>query len=96
MRVILILIMLVMAGCSPADEATEEEVHPSEKKGSNASAMAKSKMSPRAQMNQGVESADVQCRDGFELVMKISNGSAACVKSQSVEKLILRGWASLI
>ncbi len=77
------------------DEAMEEEMDASEKKGSNASAMGLSKMSPRAQMNQGVDSAEVKCREGFELVMKNSTGSAACVKSQSVEKLIQRGWASL-
>jgi plastocyanin len=77
------------------DDAMEETDDASEKKGNNASAMGLSKMSPRAQMNQGVDSADVQCRQGFELVMKNSNGSAACVNSQSVEKLIQRGWASL-
>jgi len=77
------------------DEAMGDEMDASEKKGSNASAMGLSKMSPRAQMNQGVDSAEVKCRQGFELVMKNSNGSAACVKSQSVEKLIQRGWASL-
>ena len=77
------------------DEAMDDEMDASEKKGSNASAMGLSKMSPRAQMNQGVDSAEVKCRQGFELVMKNSNGSAACVKSQSVEKLIQRGWASL-
>ncbi len=77
------------------DDAIEETDDASEKKGNNASAMGLSKMSPRAQMNQGVDSADVQCRQGFELVMKNSNGSAACVNSQSVEKLIQRGWASL-
>ncbi|MFQ5476416.1 MAG: hypothetical protein ACE5DT_05225 [Nitrosopumilus sp.] len=53
-----------------------------------------SKMSPKAQMKQGVDSADVQCRHGNTLVMKNSNGSAACVNSSSVEKLIQRGWAS--
>jgi plastocyanin len=77
------------------DEAMDDEMDTSDKKGSNASAMGLSKMSPRAQMNQGVDSAEVKCRQGFELVMKNSNGSAACVKSQSVEKLIQRGWASL-
>ncbi len=77
------------------DEAMDDEMDASDKKGSNASAMGLSKMSPRAQMNQGVDSAEVKCRQGFDLVMKNSNGSAACVKSQSVEKLIQRGWASL-
>lgn len=63
-------------------------------KGHNASDMALSKMSPKAQMKHGVDSADVTCRDGFELVMKTSNDSAACINSHSVEKLIQRGWAS--
>ena len=67
----------------------------SEKKGNNASAMVLSKMSSKAQIKQGVDSADVQCRQGFELVMKNSNGSTACINSHSVEKLIQRGWASL-
>ena len=66
----------------------------SEKKENNASAMALSKMSPKAQMKHGVDSADVQCRQGFELVMKNSDSSAACINSHSVEKLIQRGWAS--
>ena len=52
-----------------------------------------SKMSPRGQMKHGVDPADVQCRQTFELVMKISNGSAACVHSNSIEKLVQLGWA---
>jgi len=66
----------------------------SEKKENNASTMALSKMSPKAQMKHGIDSADVQCRQGFELVMKNSDSSAACINSHSVEKLIQRGWAS--
>ncbi len=76
------------------DDAMDEGTDDAMDEGTD-DAMAVSKMSPRAQMNQGVDSADVQCRQGFELVMKNSNGSAACVNSQSVEKLIQRGWASL-
>jgi hypothetical protein len=53
-----------------------------------------SKMSPKAQMKHGIDSADVQCRQGFELVMKNSDSSAACINLHSVEKLIQRGWAS--
>jgi len=51
-------------------------------------------MSPRAQMKHGIDPGDVQCRQDFELVMKTSDGSAACINSHSVEKLIQRGWAS--
>jgi len=52
-----------------------------------------SKMSPHAQMKHGVEPADVECRVSFELVMKISDGSGACVHSNSIEKLVELGWA---
>jgi plastocyanin len=52
-----------------------------------------SKMSPHAQMKHGVEPADVECRVSFELIMKISDGSAACVHSNSIEKLVGFGWA---
>ncbi|MFQ5781866.1 MAG: hypothetical protein ACE5GR_02275 [Nitrosopumilus sp.] len=58
------------------------------------SSMELSQMSPKAQMKHGIDSADVQCRQGLELVMKNSDGSAACVSSGSVDKLIQRGWAS--
>ena len=51
-------------------------------------------MSPRAQTKHGIDPGDVQCRQDFELVMKTSDGSAACINSHSVEKLIQRGWAS--
>lgn len=53
-------------------------------------------ISPKAQMEQGVKSLDVICRQGFELVLKNSDRSAACVTIDSVEKLIQRGWGSLI
>jgi len=65
-----------------------------EEKGHHASDMALSKMSPHAQMRHGVASGDVTCRGGFELLMKNSDNSAACINSHSVEKLIHRGWAS--
>jgi len=75
-------------------EPDQKKHDTSEKKGNNASTMALSKMSPKAQMKHGVASGDVTCRVGFELVMKNSDGSAACINSHSVEKLIQRGWAS--
>ena len=63
-------------------------------KQTSASSVGLSQMSPRAQMIHGVDSSDVQCRQGFELLMKNSDDSAACVHSQSVEKLIQRDWGS--
>jgi hypothetical protein len=44
-------------------------------------------------MKHGVEPAAVECRVSFELVMKISDGSATCVHSNSIEKLVELGWA---
>jgi hypothetical protein len=44
-------------------------------------------------MKHGVKPADVECRVSFELVMKISDSSAACIHSNSVEKLVELGWA---
>lgn len=36
---------------------------------------------------------EVVCADGFQLVLKQSNGTPKCIKLSSVEKLIQRGWA---
>lgn len=50
--------------------------------------------SPKKQMNEGVEAGAVVCKEGLDLIIKTSTGSAACVKSSSVETLIARGWGS--
>ncbi|EGG42958.1 Dienelactone hydrolase [Candidatus Nitrosarchaeum limnium SFB1] len=47
---------------------------------------------PLKQLKQG-HHIDVVCADGFQLVLKQSNGSPKCIKLSSVEKLIQRGWA---
>ncbi|WP_010194419.1 dienelactone hydrolase family protein [Candidatus Nitrosarchaeum limnium] len=47
---------------------------------------------PLKQLKQG-HHVDVVCADGFQLVLKQSNGSPKCIKLSSVEKLIQRGWA---
>ncbi len=56
--------------------------------------MEKEIMSPLQQMKSGVAPADVTCKDGLELIFKAIDGSAACVKPSSVEKLIQTGWTS--
>ncbi|MFZ8908461.1 MAG: dienelactone hydrolase family protein [Nitrosopumilaceae archaeon] len=48
---------------------------------------------PLKQIQEGVEPTNVTCAEGLELVLKLSNGQPACIKSSSVEKLIQRGWA---
>jgi len=52
--------------------------------------------SPRAQVRSGVAPTEVICIDGFELLLKTSNGSSACVKESTADKLIERGWGSLV
>jgi hypothetical protein len=50
-------------------------------------------VSPRHQMNAGIDSADIECREGFSLVLKESNGKAMCVKADTALKMIDRGIA---
>jgi carboxymethylenebutenolidase len=48
---------------------------------------------PLKQVQDGVKPTSVTCTEGMELVLKFSNGSPACIKPSSAEKLIERGWA---
>jgi hypothetical protein len=48
-------------------------------------------ISPRTQMTAGVDSAEVECREGYSLVMKASNGVAMCLKADTALKMIDRG-----
>ena len=48
-------------------------------------------ISPRTQMTAGVDAAEVECREGYSLVMKTSNGVAMCLKADSALKMIDRG-----
>jgi len=48
---------------------------------------------PKIQLENGILSEDITCKDGLELIFKSTNGSPACVKPKTAEKLIERGWA---
>ena len=48
-------------------------------------------ISPRTQMTAGLDTADVECREGFSLVMKASNGVAMCLYADTALKMIDRG-----
>jgi hypothetical protein len=48
-------------------------------------------ISPRHQMNAGIDAVDIECREGFSHVMKESNGRAMCLKADTALKLIDRG-----
>lgn len=49
--------------------------------------------SPLKQFKSGVSINNTQCKDNLSLVIKSSNYSPACVKPETVNKLLLRGWA---
>ena len=48
-------------------------------------------LSPRIQMNAGVDPQEIECREGFTLVMKSSNGVPICLKVDTALKMIERG-----
>lgn len=40
----------------------------------------------------GIPVDDIVCKSGLTLVEKSTNNSPACVKQESIEKLVVRGW----
>ena len=48
--------------------------------------------SPFSQLRAGIPIKDIECLDGFELIVKLDGKTPACVKLDSVEPLIVRGW----
>ena len=49
-------------------------------------------LTPLKQMKGGVDASDVICNKGLELLMKNSDGSAACVSESTAKILLKRGW----
>ena len=49
-------------------------------------------LSPLKQFKSGINAKDVRCKDGLELIIKTENRFPACVKSSTVDKLVLLGW----
>lgn len=48
---------------------------------------------PRVQASAGIPIKDIECKDGFDLVINSDGKTPACVKIASVEPLIMRSWA---
>jgi len=77
-----------------SSELTDEE-----KQGLRAEFIEKAKdirlswVSPRHQMNAGIDATEIECREGFSLVLKESNGKAMCLKADTALKMIDRGIA---
>lgn len=47
---------------------------------------------PLEQVKSGIQAKDVQCKQGFTLIIKAEDGSPACVYPQIAQILIQRGW----
>ena len=52
-------------------------------------------LDPLEQFKSGISAKDVTCKEGFQLVIKAEDGSPACVKPDTAQKLIERGWAKI-
>ena len=48
---------------------------------------------PLAQFKSGIAANNVKCQQGLQLVIKAENGNPACVKPDTVTKLVEWGWA---
>ena len=76
-RVVTIIILSLILGLSQITLAEAIAYHPP----------------PLKQIHQGTDPGNVTCTEGLELVLKFSNGNPACLKPDSVSKLIERRWA---
>ena len=50
---------------------------------------------PKQQLKEGTLLENIICKENFELIFKSIDNSPACVKPQTIEKLIERGWGTL-
>jgi hypothetical protein len=51
-------------------------------------------LSPLQQFKSGTPAKNVQCDQGFTLIVKAEDGSPACVTSQIAQALTARGWGT--
>lgn len=50
-------------------------------------------MTPLQQFKSGIEAKNVKCNEGLELIIKTKDNSPACVRHDTANILIERGWA---
>ena len=60
------------------------------------SVSAENILSPKHQTAMGVSPNDVICKEGLELLIKKGDNMPACIKPESSERLLERGWAKTI
>jgi len=77
---------------SPGDEPESKEVT-LEESISMVEDGNESFLSPHQQIRSGISAENVVCKSGFDLIIKASNGSAACVFPSTVSALSERGWS---
>lgn len=53
-------------------------------------------LSPLKQFKQGISIHDVKCNTNLTLVIKSEDGSPACVKQDTVQKLVERNWGTIL
>lgn len=51
-------------------------------------------ISPLKQMQNGILPKDIQCKEGFSLILRISNDVGACVHPSSLPIIVQRGWGT--
>jgi hypothetical protein len=49
---------------------------------------------PLPQFRTGTDFDEITCKQGYALVSKLEDGNPACVKADTVQELVSRGWAS--
>lgn len=55
---------------------------------------AQDQFSPMEQIQLGSNSTDVQCKQGLDLIIKTHDNMPACVKPETAQTLIMRGWGT--
>lgn len=65
---------------------------PSRNDSSNYVMLESKSLSPLKQIKAGSGFAEIKCKDELKKIFKIKNNFPACVKPQSIEKLLQRGW----
>ena len=53
---------------------------------------ASNPLSPLKQFKSGITLSEIKCKPSLQLVIKLRDGSPACIKSSSVARLAMQGW----
>jgi hypothetical protein len=83
-----------LANETPDNMTSPENITPpvSQPSPSTMHVTANSSLPPLEQVKSGTSPKDVQCKQGFTLIIKVDDGSPACVRPNVAQILIHRGW----